>query len=137
MLYHLLYPLHTIFGGFNVFRYITFRGIGAIVTAFLLSLFLGERFIRMAREKQLGQVVRDDGPETHLSKQGVPTMGGLLIIFSVVISTLLWVDLSNIYVWLILGITVWYACIGAIDDYTKIKRQNTKGLHRRWRCVSL
>jgi phospho-N-acetylmuramoyl-pentapeptide-transferase len=135
MLYHLFYPLHTVFSGFNVFRYITFRGIGAIVTAFLLTILLGSKFIQLAREKQLGQVVRSDGPETHLSKQGVPTMGGLLILFSVVLSTLLWVDLTNIYIWLILIITVWYGLIGAIDDFRKIKKKNTKGLSARGKLI--
>jgi len=135
MLYHLFYPLHTVFGGFNVFRYITFRGIGAIVTAFLLTILLGRKFIQLAREKQLGQVVRSDGPETHFSKQGVPTMGGLLILFSVVLSTVLWVDLTNIYIWLILAITVWYGLIGAIDDFKKIKKKNTKGLSARSKII--
>ncbi|MFH1215797.1 MAG: phospho-N-acetylmuramoyl-pentapeptide-transferase [Pseudomonadota bacterium] len=128
MLYHLLYPLHTLFGGFNVFRYITFRCIGAIVTGFLITLLLGPRFIAFMKSRQVGQVVRDDGPESHFSKRGVPTMGGVLIIGSVTVSTLLWVDLTNLYVWLILGLTLWYAVIGGIDDYRKIKKKNSKGL---------
>ncbi len=131
MLYHFLYPLHTQFGGFNVFRYITFRGIGAIVTGFLLTLWLGPKFIRLLQRMQVGQVVRDDGPETHLSKQGVPTMGGMLIVTVVTFTTLLWVDLTNMYVWLILGIMLWYGGIGFIDDYRKIKKKNSKGLSAR------
>lgn len=131
MLYHLLYPLHTQFGGFNVFRYITFRGIGAIVTGFLLTLWLGPKFIRLLQRMQVGQVVRDDGPESHLSKQGVPTMGGVLILTVVTFSTLLWVDLTNMYVWLILAIMLWYGGIGFIDDYRKIKKKNSKGLSAR------
>ena len=131
MLYHLLYPLHTQFGGFNVFRYITFRGIGAIVTGFLLALWLGPKFIRLLQRMQVGQVVRDDGPESHLSKQGVPTMGGVLILTVVTFSTLLWVDLTNMYVWLILAIMLWYGGIGFIDDYRKIKKKNSKGLSAR------
>lgn len=105
------------------------------MTAFLLTILLGQKFIQLAREKQLGQVVRDDGPETHFVKRGVPTMGGLLIIFSVVLSTLLWANLTNLYIWLILGVTVWYAFIGAIDDYRKIKKKNTKGLSARGKLI--
>jgi len=128
MLYHLLYPLHNLFGGFNVFRYITFRAIGATLTAFLILLYAGPPFIRFLQRLQIGQVVRKDGPESHFSKEGVPTMGGLLVLFAIVISTLLWVDLSNHYVWLILGVTLWYGGIGAYDDYRKIKKRNSQGL---------
>ncbi|OKY74710.1 MAG: phospho-N-acetylmuramoyl-pentapeptide-transferase [Desulfobulbaceae bacterium DB1] len=135
MLYHLLYPLHTLFGGFNVFRYITFRCIGAIVTGFLITIILGPRFIAFMKSRQVGQVVRDDGPESHFSKRGVPTMGGLLIIGSVTMSTLLWVDLTNLYVWLILALTLWYAAIGGIDDYRKIKKKNSKGLSGKAKMV--
>ncbi|MFZ5766231.1 MAG: phospho-N-acetylmuramoyl-pentapeptide-transferase [Thermodesulfobacteriota bacterium] len=135
MLYHLLYPLHTLFGGFNVFRYITFRCIGAIVTAFLITLLLGPRFIALMKSRQVGQVVRDDGPESHFSKRGVPTMGGLLIIGAVTLSTVLWVDLTNVYVWLILALTLWYGMIGAIDDYRKIRKKNSKGLSGRGKLL--
>ena len=135
MLYHFLYPLHTLFGGFNVFRYITFRCIGAIVTGFLITLYLGPKFIRLLQRKQVGQVVREDGPESHFSKQGVPTMGGLLIIAAVSFSTLLWADLTNLYVWLILALTLWYGAIGSIDDYRKIKKKNSKGLSARGKMV--
>jgi phospho-N-acetylmuramoyl-pentapeptide-transferase len=131
MLYSLLYPLHNLFSGFNVFRYITFRCIGAIVTGFLIAVLVGPHFIRFVQRRQLGQVVRDDGPESHFSKRGVPTMGGVLIISAVVISTLLWVDLSNKYVWLILALTLWYGAIGSIDDWRKIKKKNSKGLSGR------
>ena len=135
MLYHLLYPLHNLFGGFNVFRYITFRCIGAIVTGFLIALVLGPHFIRLLQRNQVGQVVREDGPESHFSKRGVPTMGGVLIIASVVISTLLWVDLTNKFVWLILAITFWYGAIGGIDDWRKIKKKNSKGLSAKVKMV--
>lgn len=128
MLYHLLYPLHEIFSGFNVFRYISFRGIGAIITAFLLVALLGPRFIRFCKERQFGQVIRNDGPATHFSKKGVPTMGGLLILFAVTISTLLWTDLTNLYVWTIMGVMLFYGAIGAVDDIRKFTRQNSKGL---------
>ena len=125
MLYHFLYPLHNLYGGFNVFRYITFRCIGAIVTGFVIAMVLGPHFIRMLQRKQVGQVVRDDGPESHFSKRGVPTMGGVLIIAAVVVSTLLWVDLTNRFIWLILAITLWYGAIGGIDDWRKIKKKNS------------
>ena len=131
MLYHLLYPLHTYFSALNVFRYITFRAIGATLTAFLILLLVGNRFIRMMQENQIGQVVRDDGPASHFSKRGVPTMGGLLILFAVTVTTLLWVDLYNSFVWIILGVTLWFGGIGAYDDYRKIKKQNSKGLSAR------
>ena len=131
MLYHFLFPLHELFGGFNVFRYITFRSIGATVTAFLVVILLGQRFIALMRARQIGQVVRANGPESHFSKQGVPTMGGLLILFAVTMATLLWVDLRNHLVWLVLGITLWYGAIGAYDDYRKIKMKNSEGLSGR------
>ncbi|MCK9294907.1 MAG: phospho-N-acetylmuramoyl-pentapeptide-transferase [Desulfobulbaceae bacterium] len=128
MLYHFLYPLHNLYSGFNVIRYITFRCIGAIVTGFLIATVLGPYFIRFLQRHQVGQVVREDGPASHFSKRGVPTMGGVLIIAAVVTSTLLWVDLTNRFVWLILAITVWYGAIGSIDDWRKIKKKNSKGL---------
>lgn len=135
MLYYFLYPLHNLFSGFNVFRYITFRCIGAIVTAFLIMVICGPTFIRYMQKHQLGQIVRKDGPQTHLIKQGVPTMGGLLILSAITISTLLWVNFENMYVWLILAITLWYGAIGAVDDYRKIKKKNSKGLSAKGKIV--
>ncbi len=135
MLYHFLYPLHTVFSGFNVFRYITLRSIGGAVTAFLVVLILGPFFIRMMRRLQIGQVIRDDGPATHLAKQGVPTMGGMLILFAVTTATILWVRLDNPLVWLGLFVTLFYGAIGFIDDYRKIKKQNSKGLSARWKLL--
>jgi len=131
MLYHLLYPLNTVFSGFNVFRYITLRSIGGAVTAFLLVLVFGPLFIRTMRRLQIGQVIRDDGPETHLAKKGVPTMGGILIIFAIATGTILWARLDNLMVWLGLFVTIFYGFIGFIDDYRKIKKQNSKGLSAR------
>jgi len=128
MFYQFLYPLHTLFSGFNVFRYITFRCVGATVTAFLIVLMLGPRFIKFLQEYRIGQVIREDGPESHLSKQGVPTMGGGLIVFAMIITTLLWVNLANVHVWIILFITLWFTGIGGYDDFQKIKRRNSKGL---------
>ena len=131
MLYHLLYPLNTLFAGFNVFRYITFRTIGAAVTAFLFFVLVAPAFIRFIRRLELGQVIRDDGPATHINKEGVPTMGGMLIIFTIINTTLLWANLTNRYVWVILGVTFWFGAIGAIDDMRKITRRNSKGLSAR------
>ena len=131
MLYHLLYPLHTQFGALNVFRYITFRSIGSAVTAFLVVFLLGPMFIRWLKSQQIGQVVRSDGPETHLSKQGIPTMGGMLILAAIISSTLLWADLTNGLIWICLGITLFYGMIGSLDDWKKIKKGNTRGLSAR------
>ncbi len=135
MLYHLLYPLHTTFIGFNVFRYITFRCIGGAVTAFLIMLIFGPLFIRAMQKFQIGQVVRDDGPESHLTKQGVPTMGGLLIIFAIVLSTLMWARLDNPLVWLTLYTILFFGLIGAYDDYRKIAKKDTKGLSARGKLL--
>ncbi len=135
MLYHLLFPLHTTFIGFNVFRYITFRCIGGAVTAFLIMLILGPLFIRAMQRFQIGQVVRDDGPESHFSKQGVPTMGGLLIILSIVLSTLLWARLDNQLVWLTLFTIIFYGCVGAYDDFRKITMKSSKGLSARGKLL--
>jgi phospho-N-acetylmuramoyl-pentapeptide-transferase len=128
MLYHFLYPLNTLFAGFNVFRYITFRTIGAAITAFLFFVLVAPAFIRYIRNLQIGQVIRDDGPETHLKKEGIPTMGGLLMIFTIINATLLWADLTNRFVWIISGVTLWFGAIGAIDDFKKISVNNSKGL---------
>lgn len=128
MLFHLLYPLHEHWPVFNVFRYITFRAIYAAVTALLIMWILGPLFIRKIRELQFGQVIRDDGPETHFEKAGTPSMGGVLICGAIVAATCLWADLSNIYVWTVLVIMIGYAATGFLDDYLKIARQNSKGL---------
>lgn len=135
MLYHLLFPLHEYFSVFNVFRYITFRCIGAALTAFLLVLVLGPPFIAWLKRRQIGQVVRADGPESHYSKRGVPTMGGLLILATVLVTTLLWIDLNNLLVWLILVVMLWFGAIGAYDDYRKIRKQNSNGLGAKGKLV--
>lgn len=131
MLYHLLYPLHANFHVFNVFRYITFRALAAGLTALFVSLALGPYFIRLLAGKQMGQMVRDDGPKSHLKKTGTPTMGGILVMITVVISTLLWADLSNRYVWLVLAVMVAFGVIGGLDDFKKISDKNSKGLSER------
>ncbi|OPY88043.1 MAG: Phospho-N-acetylmuramoyl-pentapeptide-transferase [Syntrophus sp. PtaU1.Bin208] len=128
MLYHLLYPLHTTYSYFNVFRYITFRTIYATITALVICFLLGPWLIRKLQELKMGQVVRNDGPEAHLAKEGTPTMGGILIIFAVVVSTLLWANLTVDYVWLVLMVTLGYGLIGFADDYRKLTRKSSRGV---------
>jgi phospho-N-acetylmuramoyl-pentapeptide-transferase len=128
MLYHLLYPLHETFSGFNVFKYITFRTAVAVITALAITLALGPRMIQWLRMLKVGQHVRDDGPQTHLGKQGTPTMGGILIILALVLSTVLWSDLTNPYVWVVVFATLAFGGIGYIDDYRKVVKKRSKGL---------
>src|SRR5271169_4727735 len=130
MLYRLLYPLADQFQAFNLFRYITFRSGGAVVTALLISFLLGPHLILWLRRKQSnGQPIRIDGPEGHLlRKKGTPTMGGFLILLAVTISTLLWADLTNAYVWITLLVTVGFGAIGFFDDYRKLTRRSALGL---------
>ncbi|MCX7816369.1 MAG: phospho-N-acetylmuramoyl-pentapeptide-transferase [Syntrophales bacterium] len=136
MIYHLLYPLHTVFSFFNVFRYITFRTIYATVTALVICFIIGPWLIRKLQELQLKQPIREDGPSSHLSKEGTPTMGGLMIIFAVIISTLLWANLTNPYIWLVIMVTVSFGLIGFFDDYLKLTRENSKGLPGRVRLLA-
>lgn len=135
MFYYLLYPLADQLSVFNVFRYITFRSLGAALTALLLSLILGKMFIRGLQRLQMGQVVRTDGPQTHLKKTGTPTMGGVLILFSLLTSLLLWGDLANPSLWIVIGITFFYGIIGFVDDYMKVVKKNTKGLSARQKLL--
>ncbi len=128
MLYHLLYPLHKTVAAFNVFKYITFRSAAAVVTALLVSFALGPRVIRWLRVLKVGQQVRDDGPQTHLTKKGTPTMGGLLVIAAVTSSVLLWSDLTNRYVWVVLFATLSFGGIGFLDDYRKVVKRQSTGL---------
>ncbi|HUI45326.1 MAG TPA: phospho-N-acetylmuramoyl-pentapeptide-transferase [Nitrospirota bacterium] len=128
MLYHLLYPLHGKIPGFNVFRYITFRSAGAVITALIVTFILAPSMIAWLRRLKVGQHVRNDGPQTHLSKQGTPTMGGLLIIAALVSSTLLWSDLENKYVWAVLFATLAFGGIGFWDDYLKVVKKKSLGL---------
>jgi phospho-N-acetylmuramoyl-pentapeptide-transferase len=128
MLYFLLYSLHTKFSLFNVFRYITFRAILAILTALVISFFCGPWVIRKLKELQVQQYIRDDGPKKHLEKEGTPTMGGTLILFSIVVAVLLWADLSNFFIWIGLLVLTGFGAIGFADDYQKLIRKNSKGL---------
>jgi len=128
MLYHLLYPLHATISAFNIFRYITFRTIYASLTAFLICVLLGPWVIRKLSEMQIGQYIREDGPQDHVKKAGTPTMGGILIIFSLIVSTLLWSNLTNYYIWIVLIITTGYGIIGFVDDYLMQVKKKNKGL---------
>ncbi len=128
MLYHFLYPLREAFSGFNVFRYITFRSAGAVLTALIVSFLLGPLIIAWLRRLKVGQHVRDDGPKSHLAKQGTPTMGGVLILAALVSSVLLWSDLTNRYVWVVLFSTVAFGGIGFWDDYLKVVKKRSTGL---------
>ncbi len=131
MLYHLLYPLHTEYSVLYVFRYITFRTIYATITALLISFILGPWMIATLQRMQIGQTIRKVGPESHFVKEGTPTMGGALILFAIVIPTLLWTDLTNIYIWVTLLVTTGYGVVGFIDDYLKVIRKNSDGISAR------
>jgi phospho-N-acetylmuramoyl-pentapeptide-transferase len=136
MLYHLFTPLVKYFSGFNVFKYITFRSAGAVITALIVSFALGKTVIAWLRRLKVGQHVRDDGPQTHLNKKGTPTMGGVLIIMALAASTLLWTDLTNIYVWVVLFATLAFGAIGFWDDYLKVVKKRSTGL-RAWQKFGL
>ncbi len=137
MLYHLLYPLADEVGAFNVFRYLTFRTAGAMITALIVSFIIGPYLISHLKSKQNGgQPIREDGPETHiLTKQGTPTMGGLLILIALSVSTVLWADLKNGFVWVALGVTIAFGAIGFLDDYMKITRRQSRGLPGKLKLV--
>ncbi|MDE3271213.1 phospho-N-acetylmuramoyl-pentapeptide-transferase [Pseudoalteromonas sp. SSM20] len=133
MLMWLAEYLTQFYSGFNVFSYLTFRSILGVLTALMLSLYFGPKLIRRLQLMQIGQTVRDDGPESHLSKSGTPTMGGILILGSIFASTLLWADLSNRYVLVTLFVIGSLGAVGFIDDYRKVVRKNTDGLIARWK----
>lgn len=126
--FYILWGQESVF--FNLFRYITFRTAGALLTALLISFVCGPFLIRWLKTKQYnGQPIREDGPASHvLTKQGTPTMGGSLILFALSISTLLWANLTDLYIWIVLLVTLGFGCIGAFDDYLKLTKRNTKGL---------
>ncbi len=118
---------------FNVFSYLTMRAILGVLTALMISLLMGPALIRYLQRLQVGQAVRDDGPQSHLSKAGTPTMGGLLIIASISISTLLWADLSNRYVLVALAVLLGFGIVGFVDDYRKVVQKNSRGLPGKWK----
>lgn len=135
MLYWLLYPLRDSVSVFNLFGYITFRAAGATFTALLIAFLFGPIVIRFLRRHQIGQTVRDDGPSSHLSKQGTPTMGGLLILMSVLIPVLLWGRLNSRALLVVLVTTIWMGLIGLLDDYLKVVRRCSKGLVGRYKLI--
>jgi len=138
MLFNLLVPLAEDVSFLNVFRYITFRSGAAVVTALMVSFLLGPSIISWLKKRQVrGQPIRDDGPQSHLlTKQGTPTMGGFLILLAITSSTLLWADLSNGFVWIVLIITCGFGLVGFVDDYLKLTRRNSKGLSGRIKLLA-
>lgn len=136
MLYNFLYPLANDFFIFNLFKYLTFRTGGAMITAMIVSFAIGPYVIRWLKSRQKdGQPIRTDGPETHLKKRGTPTMGGLIVLFAVTISTLLWVDISNPYMWIVLWVFLGFGVIGFVDDYAKLTQKGHKGISGKLRLV--
>jgi len=139
MLLYVANFLKEFYGGFNVFQYLTFRAILGTLTALVISFMVGPALIRRLVAHQIGQHIREDGPESHLSKAGTPTMGGSMILVSIALSTLLWSDLTNRHVWIVLGVTLAFGLIGGVDDYLKLTLGNSKGLSARnkyfWQSV--
>ena len=133
MFYHIFYPLSSDYSFLNVFRYITFRSAWAGITALALSLLIAPYLIRFLQKLEIGEKIRDDGPERHLSKAGTPTMGGLLILFAFVLSTLLWANLSNIYIWVVVFVAVGFGLIGLYDDVLKFRKGD--GLRARSKLI--
>ncbi|MCC6207756.1 MAG: phospho-N-acetylmuramoyl-pentapeptide-transferase [Gammaproteobacteria bacterium] len=131
MLLYLTDYLTQIYSGFGVFRYLTLRSILGVLTALLISFVVGPVIIRKLAHYQIGQMVRTDGPQSHLSKAGTPTMGGAMILVAIGVSTLLWGDLSSRYVWLVLAVTLLFGIVGGVDDYKKLILKNSKGLSAR------
>ncbi len=135
MFYHLLYPLTKHVSGFNLFQYITFRTAGAMVTAIIISLILGPLFIRMLRKYQIAETIREEGPVGHQKKAGTPTMGGLIVLAGILIPTLLWADLTNFHVVMIMIITAWMGLIGFMDDYLKVVKGQPRGMVGRKKLI--
>ncbi len=138
MIYELLYPLRhdaAWLRWLNVLRYVPFRVIAATITAMLLSFFVSPWFIRALKRKQIGQIVREDGPASHMIKSGTPTMGGALILVSVLVPTILWCDPHNVFVWATAAVTAGYGVIGYLDDYLKIKLKNSRGVPGRYKLL--
>ncbi len=140
MLLYLTEYLSQFHSGFGVFQYLTLRAILGALSALLISLLLGPYIIRKLSYHQVGQFVRDDGPQSHLSKAGTPTMGGALILASIIVSTLLWADLSNRYIWVVLAVTIIFGAIGWVDDYKKLIKKQSEGLKARhkylWQTIA-
>ena len=135
MFYQFLYPLRDAISAFNIFQYITVRAAGAAITSIFISFFIGPIMINKLKTMQIGELIRTDGPKTHLAKKGTPTMGGLIILFSVLFPVLLWADLSNVYIQLIIFSTLWMSAIGFIDDYLKVIKKYKKGLIAKYKML--
>jgi len=135
MLLWLAHYLQDYYHGFNVFSYLTLRTILGVLTSLAISLLVGPRMIAWLRHYQVGQTVRSDGPQTHLIKSGTPTMGGTLILVAIALSTLLWANLANRFVWVVLLVTLGFGAIGFADDYIKLVRKDPKGLIARWKYL--
>ena len=135
MLYHLLYPLRDLFSPLNVFQYITFRSASAAILALIISFILGPAIIRMLRRNQIGEEIREYGPESHFKKRGTPTMGGIIILSAIILPTLLMADIKNPFVQILLISTIWMGCIGFIDDYLKSIKKIKKGLVARYKLA--
>lgn len=133
MLFHLTESLQQYYSGFNVFNYLTLRAILGVLTALLISFLIGPYMIKKLSILKVGQTVRDDGPETHFSKAGTPTMGGTLILIAVTVATLLWADLTNRYIWVVIVALVSFGVIGWVDDYKKLIKKNPEGLKSRYK----
>lgn len=129
--------LSQYYSGFAVFQYLTLRAILAVLTALGISLLMGPKMIRALINLKMGQPIRDDGPKTHLEKAGTPTMGGALILLAIAVATLLWGDLTNHYIWVVLVVSIGSGLIGGYDDYLKLKEKNSKGLASRWKYLGL
>ena len=125
--------LSEFYSPFSVVKYLTLRGIFSVITALVICWVLGPRVIRLLNSLQMGQAIRSDGPQSHLSKAGTPTMGGALILLAIFISTLLWANLENQYVWVVLGVTFSFGLIGWVDDYRKVVQKNPRGLPAKWK----
>jgi phospho-N-acetylmuramoyl-pentapeptide-transferase len=135
MFYHLFTHLIDYVSGFNLFRYITFRTAAATITAILISIILGPIFIKFLKKYQIKEKIRTEGPQSHLFKEGTPTMGGIIVLSAIVVPTLLWADLTNYFILMILMVTVWLGAIGFMDDYLKAVKHQTKGMVARKKLV--
>ena len=127
----------SVYTGFNVFQYLTFRGILGVLTALLIALLVGPAMIRRLSRDQIGQQIREDGPKSHFSKAGTPTMGGALILVAIAVATLLWADPRNRYIWIALLTTLAFGAIGWLDDYKKLVLRNSRGLAARYKYCLL
>ena len=137
MLYDIFYSLKDLFSPFNIFQYITFRSAGAAITALIISFLIGPKIIRTLSFHQIGETIKDIGPKSHQIKKGTPTMGGIIILLSIILPTILWARLDNLYIQIILLSTIWMGIIGFIDDYLKIIKKMPKGLIARYKMAGL